>query len=41
VLSGEAPPFLEWLREKPLADLTLGPPDLETLFREFYQEDGS
>ncbi len=31
--------LLDWLRDKPIADLSIGAPDLETLFRRYYEED--
>ena len=40
-LQGATPPLIQWAAGQLLADLTIGPPDLETLFLEFYRtEDG-
>lgn len=36
VLSGGAPALLMWLASKPIEDLSLGEPDLETVFRGYY-----
>ena len=38
-MDGEAGPLLEWMAGRPVRDLTVGPPDLEQLFRRFYRED--
>jgi ABC-2 type transport system ATP-binding protein len=38
-LAGAPQPLFEWLRGAGIADLTLGPPDLATLFRAYYQDD--
>ena len=35
-LDGPLEPFISWLAGKPVEDLHLGRPDLETLFRHFY-----
>ena len=35
-LEGPAGPLVRWSAEQPLADITISPPDLETLFRKFY-----
>ena len=35
-LEGEATPLVRWAAGQPLADITISPPDLETLFRKFY-----
>ncbi|MFQ5489892.1 MAG: ABC transporter ATP-binding protein [Phycisphaerae bacterium] len=37
-LTGKVPDLLSWLADKPVADLTLGQPDLETLFRRYYDD---
>ncbi|MEX2219374.1 MAG: ABC transporter ATP-binding protein [Phycisphaerales bacterium] len=37
LLTGPVAPLLEWLRGRDIADLTIGRPDLETLFRTFYE----
>ena len=36
-LTGPAPPLLQWAAVQPLADITIGPPNLETLFRRYYR----
>ncbi len=36
---GPLDPLLKWLATQPIADLTIQRPDLETLFRRFYQSD--
>ena len=36
-LVGAAPPLIQWAGQQPLADLSLGKPDLETLFHAFYE----
>ena len=38
-LNAEPPTLLEWLHGKNLADMTLGPPDLDRLFREYYVDE--
>jgi ABC-2 type transport system ATP-binding protein len=35
-LDGPAQPLVRWAAQQPLADITISPPDLETLFRKFY-----
>jgi hypothetical protein len=30
--------LIEWLAGRPIADLTIGRPDLESLFRRYYKE---
>ncbi len=35
-LDGPATPLVRWAAGQPLADMTISPPDLETLFRKFY-----
>ena len=35
-LEGPATPLVRWAAQQPLADMTISPPDLETLFRKFY-----
>ena len=35
-LSGDVASLLEWLRDRPVADLTIGHPDLDSLFRQYY-----
>ena len=37
VLSGSIQQFVQWAATQPLDDLTIGPPDLDTVFRRFYQ----
>ncbi|MFQ5413973.1 MAG: ABC transporter ATP-binding protein [Phycisphaerae bacterium] len=37
-LSGTAMEFVRWSGTQPLADVTIGPPDLETVFRGFYTD---
>lgn len=36
MLSGPVEPLVRWLAERSIEDLAIGPPDLETLFRGFY-----
>ncbi len=36
-LRGPTPPLLQWAATQPLADITIGPPNLETLFRRYYR----
>jgi ABC-2 type transport system ATP-binding protein len=38
-LRGGAKAFLDWCHGQPLDDATLGPPDLESIFRSFYLRD--
>ncbi|NIM33853.1 MAG: hypothetical protein GTN60_21280 [Pseudomonas stutzeri] len=38
VLRGPVPEFLEWTGGLPLEDLSIGPPDLESLFRLYYRQ---
>jgi ABC-2 type transport system ATP-binding protein len=40
-LRGEAMDVVQWARNQPLSDLTISPPDLETVFARFYQGDGA
>lgn len=40
-LRGGVAPLVDWLAGKPLEDLTLAEPDLETLFRRFYETGGA
>lgn len=35
-LRGDVAPLLQWLRDRPVADLTIGHPDLDSLFRQYY-----
>jgi ABC-2 type transport system ATP-binding protein len=35
-LEGPAAPLVRWAAQQPLKDVTISPPDLETLFRRFY-----
>lgn len=37
VLAGPIDQLIAWLAQKPVADLTIGRPDLESLFRRYYQ----
>ncbi len=39
-LSGASTELVKWSAGQPLADLTVGKPDLDSLFREFYHDDG-
>ena len=39
VLSGSIQQFVQWAAKQPLDDLTIGPPDLDTVFRRFYQKE--
>ncbi len=39
-LGGPVGPLLEWLAGKPIDDLTVGRPDLESLFRRYYEQRG-
>jgi len=36
-LAGTAPELVRWATTQPIRDLTIGPPDLESLFHKFYQ----
>jgi len=36
VLAGPVEPLIRWLADRSIEDLSIGPPDLETLFRDFY-----
>ena len=38
-VDGDAAPLVAWLAGQPVRDVTIGPPDLETLFREYYDVD--
>jgi ABC-2 type transport system ATP-binding protein len=35
-LQGPAPPLIQWASQQPLVDLEISPPDLESLFRRYY-----
>ncbi len=37
-LAGSAVPLVRWLADKPVADVTISPPNLEALFRSYYRE---
>ena len=37
-LEGPVSQLIEWLAGRPIADLTIGRPDLESLFRRYYKE---
>ncbi|MFQ5503974.1 MAG: ABC transporter ATP-binding protein [Planctomycetota bacterium] len=37
-LLGPVSELLEWLRDKPVRDLSVAPPDLDTLFRRYYED---
>jgi ABC-2 type transport system ATP-binding protein len=39
-LHGSAMPFLTWAATQPFADVTIGPPSLEELFRTYYLDSG-
>lgn len=39
-LSGGVMDLVKWCADQPLADLTVGKPDLDSLFRQFYSDDG-
>ena len=39
VLSGSIQQFVQWAANQSLDDLTIGPPDLDTVFRRFYQKE--
>jgi len=32
--------LVKWCADQPLVDLTVGKPDLDSLFRKFYSDDG-
>jgi len=36
-LTGPVPPLIHWIADHPIADVTIGHPDLEHLFREYYR----
>lgn len=36
-LSGPTPPFIAWAAQQPLDDMTVSPPDLDHLFRQYYE----
>lgn len=38
-LTGTAPELVKWAADQPIRDLTIGKPDLETLFRRYYERD--
>jgi ABC-2 type transport system ATP-binding protein len=38
MLAGDVNEFIAWLARHPIEDLTIGSPDLENLFRRYYQE---
>ncbi|UCD76186.1 MAG: ABC transporter ATP-binding protein, partial [Phycisphaerales bacterium] len=38
--TGEMPDLIRWMAGQPIADVTIGPPDLESLFRRFYEREG-
>ncbi len=39
-LNGPAQPLVQWAAQQPIRDLDVGRPDLETLFRSYYQSTG-
>lgn len=39
LVTGQVGPLINWLADRPVADLSVGRPDLETLFRQYYQVD--
>jgi ABC-2 type transport system ATP-binding protein len=39
-LSGAVPELLDWLQGRPVQDLEIGPPDLDSLFMNYYRNDG-
>jgi len=39
-VDGESGALLAWLEGKPVRDLSISPPDLESLFHSFYRDDG-
>jgi len=38
-IDGAAAELVKWVATQPIADVTIGPPDLSTLFRAFYRDD--
>jgi hypothetical protein len=40
MLDGPVERLIDWLAVNPVADLSIGRPDLETLFRRFYEAGG-
>jgi ABC-2 type transport system ATP-binding protein len=40
-LAGPVSDLVAWLNGRPVADLTIGPPDLDRLFRDFYRDAGA
>ena len=36
-LEGPTPPLVHWAAQQPIEDISIGPPDLESLFRKYYQ----
>ncbi len=38
-LDEPAPALLEWLKDRAVTDMTLGPPDLDSLFRTYYKDE--
>ncbi len=40
-LDGAAADLVHWLADKPVADLTIGLPDLDTLFRRYYEKEAN
>ena len=38
-MDGAAEPLLKWIANRPIADLSIGAPDLESLFRRFYRDE--
>jgi ABC-2 type transport system ATP-binding protein len=41
MLDGPVDQFIAWLAGRPIDDVSIGPPDLETLFRSYYASQGS
>ena len=39
-LTGDTPTLLRWAADRALADIEIGPPDLESLFRRYYDDEG-
>jgi len=39
MLAGPVPDLLQWAAQQPIADLSIGRPDLEALFRRYYHEE--
>lgn len=37
-LRGPTPPLVRWAAQQPIADIAIGKPDLESVFRSFYEE---